>query len=136
MINYEFFVRSQRLFNHIFGLNLREFEVLICKVKHEFNRKITGKYKRPGKLHKLDIRSMVITLLMYYRHYVTQRVIGVLFGIDVASVCRIIGKLEPILSQIMKLPKREGLHSDEAESLPIDRSLANTNALENYTNLT
>jgi hypothetical protein len=121
MINYAFFVRSPRLFNYVFGLNLREFDVLMRKVEQGFNREIISSYKRPGRLHKLDIiRSMIMILLMYYRHYVTQRFIGVLFGIDVASVCRIIKKLEPILSQIMKLPERTGLEPDELESLIID----------------
>jgi hypothetical protein len=120
MINYEFFVRSPRLFNYIFGINLHEFEALILRVERVFNKKIIGKYKRPGRFHKLDLRSMVMILLMYYRHYVTQRFIGALFGIDVASVCRIIKKLEPLLSQVMKLPKRTGLQPEELESLIID----------------
>jgi hypothetical protein len=57
---------------------------------------------------------MVLILLMYYRHYVTQRFIGALFGIDVASVCRIIKNL------VMKLPKRTGLQPEELECLIID----------------
>jgi hypothetical protein len=120
MLNYEFFVKNPRLFNSIFGLKLHEFEALAIKVERVFNKKIIGKYKRPGRFHKLDLRSMVMLLLMYYRHYVTQRFIGALFGLDVANVCRIIRKLEPILSQVMKLPKRTGLQPDELESLIID----------------
>jgi hypothetical protein len=120
MLNYEFFARNPLLFNSIFGLKLHEFEKLIIKVERVFNKKIIGKYKRPRRFHKLDLRSMVMLLLMYYRHYVTQRFIGALFGLDVANVCRIIRKLEPILSQVMKLPKRTGLQPDELESLIID----------------
>jgi hypothetical protein len=48
-------------------------------------------------------------------HEFETRFIGALFGLDVANVCRIIRKLEPILSQVMKLPKRTGLQPDEEE---------------------
>jgi hypothetical protein len=32
----------------------------------------------------------MILLIMFYRHYVTQRFMGALFGLDGASVCRVI----------------------------------------------
>jgi hypothetical protein len=129
VINYEFFERGPRLFNDIFGFNLYELEALISTVEREFNKQITSKYKRPERFHKLDIRSMVMIPLMYYRHYVTQRFRGALFGLDGASVCRIIKKFEPILSQIMKLPERTGLRLDELESLIID---ATKNSIERH----
>jgi hypothetical protein len=119
MIDYKFFMKNTKLFSSIFGLNIREFEVLVTKVERLFNKKVIKKYKRPGRSYKLDMKSMVMILLMYYRHYVTQRFIGVMFGLDVANVCRIIRKLEPILSQIMKLPNRTGLQPDELRSLII-----------------
>ncbi|MDR2371976.1 MAG: transposase family protein [Puniceicoccales bacterium] len=110
MISYEFWEGSPRLFNDIFGLNLHKFEASIPKVKREFNKQITSKYKRPERFHKLDGRSRVMILLMYfYRHYVTRRFMGILLGLDGASVCRIIKKLKPILSQTMKPPKRTEL---------------------------
>jgi hypothetical protein len=65
MISYEFFEISPRLFNDIFGLNLHKFEASIPKVKREFNKQITSKYKRPERFHKLDGRSRVMILLMY-----------------------------------------------------------------------
>jgi hypothetical protein len=51
-------VGSPRLFNDIFGVNLHEFEASILKVEREFNKQITGKYKRPGRLG--------LRLRMYY----------------------------------------------------------------------
>jgi hypothetical protein len=38
--------------------------------------------KRQGRFHKLDIESMIMVLLIYYRHYVTQRFIAAMFGDD------------------------------------------------------
>ncbi|MDR2372046.1 MAG: hypothetical protein LBD60_02780 [Puniceicoccales bacterium] len=43
-INYEFFERSLRLFNDIFGHNLRKFGALVPKVEREFNKQIASKY--------------------------------------------------------------------------------------------
>ncbi|MDR1208451.1 MAG: transposase family protein [Holosporales bacterium] len=56
---------------------------------------VIAAYKRPGRHSKLDLKHMLMILLMYYRHYVTQEYIGMLFDLDAANVCRLIKKLEP-----------------------------------------
>jgi hypothetical protein len=120
MLKYEILIKNPSLFTRIFGLKVHEFDLIVQKVSQCWDEYVTSKYKRPGRFHKLNVRSMLMVLLLYYRHYVTQEFVGMLFGVDAATVCRIIKKLEPILVDIMQLPERDGLQQDELGQIIID----------------
>jgi len=58
--------------------------------------------------------------LLYYRSYSTQFFIGQFLGIDDSRVCRLIRQLEPLLAQVVPLPKKRTLSLQEVESLIVD----------------
>ena len=59
-------------------------------------------------------------VLLYYRSYNTQFFIGQFLGIDDSWVCRLIRQLEPLLAQVVPLPKKRTLSLQEVESLIVD----------------
>lgn len=59
-------------------------------------------------------------LLLYYRIYVTQVFVGYMLGIDDSRVCRIVQRLEPILSSVMAIQKGKKLSKEEVETLIVD----------------
>ena len=59
-------------------------------------------------------------VLLYYRSYSTQFFIGQFLGIDDSRVCRLIRQLEPLLAQVVPLPKKRTLSLQEVESLIVD----------------
>jgi hypothetical protein len=120
MIKFHIMCKSPSLFLRIFGLSVSDFCSVLDKLIPFWEKTITSHYKRPGRDCKLGIAEMVMVLLLYYRHYVTQEFIGMLFDIDKATVCRIIKRLEPLLLEVIPLPERNGLQQDELESLIID----------------
>jgi hypothetical protein len=120
MIKYEIIKKREDIFLRLFGVKVSEFEEILLKVEPLWQSEILGKYKRPGRFCKLDLREHLMMLLLYYRHYITQEFTGMLFNLTKANVCRGIKKLEPLLEKIMSLPKREGLSPDEIQNLIID----------------
>jgi hypothetical protein len=108
------------LFLRIFGISISEFNAVLEKLRPLWDKNIASHYKRPGRDCKLDLAGMLMVLLMYYRHYVTQGFVGMLFNVDKATVCRIIKRLEPLLLKVVPLPERNGLKQDELESLIVD----------------
>jgi hypothetical protein len=117
MIKYEIVRKKPAFFLHIFGLSISEFDSVVGKVGSFWKEKITGGYKRPGRDCKLSKEEMIMVILLYYKNYVTQKFVGMLFNINAATVCRIIKRLEPILLEIIALPERNGLSSKELREL-------------------
>lgn len=63
----------------------------------------------PGGGHKaaLSIEDQVLVVLMYYRLYLTQLLLGYLFNLDDSNVSRLINKLRPVLLEVLPLPAQE-----------------------------
>jgi hypothetical protein len=120
MIKYEILKKRPEIFLSLFGLKVSQFEEIFEKAELLWEREVIKKYAGPGRLSKLGLREMILLLLLYYRHYVTQEFVGMLFGLHKANVCRIIKRLEPILLRIMSLPQRDKLTTEEIKDLIID----------------
>ena len=69
---------------------------------------------------KLALEDQFFMVLLYYRSYSTQFFIGQFLGIDDSRVCRLIRQLEPLLAQVVPLPKKRTLSLQEVESLIVD----------------
>jgi IS5 family transposase len=108
------------LFKRLFGISVSDFERILKAVEPEWEKKVTKKYKRPGRNYKLDLSEHILMLLLYYRSYTTQIFIGFLFGIDDSRVCRNIQTLEPILAKVMAITKTRSLKQEEIEEIIID----------------
>lgn len=97
-----------KTFQRIFGLKFDQFQLLVKRLsplweQTEFSRrtydsrvrKVGG--GRPYLLETLD--AMVVTLLLYYKTYLTQEFIGCIVGLDQANVSRLLKKLLPLIEQ-------------------------------------
>jgi len=64
-------------------------------------RKIGG-----GRKKELLLEDQLLMLLMYYRLYISQEFLGILFNLHNCNVSRQITNLEPILAKVFKIPSR------------------------------
>ena len=119
-IRYTKIVKYPRVFCRLFGVSPTEFNKICLKVYPLWQKKILGKYKRPGRNFVLSLEDMILMLLLYYRTYSTQIFIGFLFGIDDSRVCRLIQRLEPILAKVMAIPKEKYLSQEEVAASLVD----------------
>jgi hypothetical protein len=118
MMRYE--ILKKKPASSLFGVKVEEFEGIREKVAPQWASEIIEKYAGPGRFFKRGLGEMILLLLLYYRHYITQEFVGMLFGLHKSNVCRIIKRLEPILLRIMPLPERDKLTPEEIKDLIID----------------
>lgn len=108
------------IFNRLFGISVSQFDELLRKIEPAWQKQVINRYKRPGRDYKRELSDMLLMVLLYYRSYMTQLLVGYWFNLDDSRVCRIIQKLEPLLAQEMAITKTKHLSSEEIESLIYD----------------
>lgn len=120
-MRYEVLRKNKEVFSRLFGVKTLEFERILSEARSLWKSEVIDGYKAPGgPPFRHDLAEMILILLLYYRHYITQEFVGMLFGLHKSNVCRIIQRLEPILLKIMSLPPRDKLSPDEIRDLIID----------------
>lgn len=113
--------KSKHLYNFT-GLRVEQFDDLVSAVEKELEaeKRVNGKERKRaiggGRKANLGIEDQVLVILMYYRLYLTQILLGYLFNLDDSNVSRLIGKLRPILIDVLPVPVQEELLFAQAES--------------------
>jgi len=131
MMNYDVLSRKPLIFKSFTGLEVPEFDALDTKTQdshasyeekrlHREDRK-----RRIGAGHpfKLSLKDRLLMLLIYHRLYVTSTLLGFLFNLGQTNVLKNIRMLEPLVTQVLPLPRK--LHQrtrrlgtlDEVEAL-------------------
>jgi len=118
----ERFKKRPRSFRAITGLSVEKFNELYSKLvplyeKAEIKRLSNSNRKRKqggGRKKELLLEDQLVMLLMYYRLYISQEFLGILFNLHNCNVSRQINYLQPLLSRIFKVPERK-LKLTEAE---------------------
>jgi hypothetical protein len=96
------------------GLEVSEFDSLYSQAtakykEYEAKRLYRVDRKRSvgaGYPFKLSLQQRLLMLLVYYRLYVTSTLAGILFDLDQSNVLKDIHKLEPLVKDIIPLPKK------------------------------
>ena len=99
-LTYKKIVNKPEIFSPLLVINQSDFEKTIGVLTPIWSNYLSRSYYRPGRAYKQDLGTMVILLLLYYKSYITQELLGYLFDLDKSNVCRIIKKLEPLLAKI------------------------------------
>ena len=99
-------LKTPKFFKRFTGLNINQFNNLAGRVGpvwecNERKRLLQKKRKRKiggGSTYKLEgIRIKLLVVLLYYKLYCTQELLGMLFGIDQSNISRLIIKMTQIL---------------------------------------
>ena len=111
------------------GLTLEAFEKLALEVafaRGEARAKKAASRPRRRKVgggpkFKHDTADRLLMVLIYYRTYITQEFLGVLFGVDASTVNRALAEFHPLLASVFRIPeKRIELAEDEVRELFFD----------------
>ena len=104
------------------GLSVEQFEALVEALRAEVGGQgVTRPRRRAvggGRKAKLGLEDQVVLVLMYYRLYLTQVLLGYLFDLDDSNVSRVINRLQPLLLEVLPLPLRERLLFTADEQKP------------------
>lgn len=121
--------RKPATFRQFTGLTLAEFDKLREDLEPVLAaRKAKAHARRPrrrkpgaGRKPKLGPDDRLLLALMYDRVYVTQVVLGGLFGIDAGTACRLIREVGLALAGVFRIPERKvRLGADELAEAFVD----------------
>lgn len=112
MLPYARLMAKPSAFRQLTGLSVVEFDRLLADVavaqQARTARPRLDRRRRPGggRKHALGLADRLLLTLVYYRTYVSQEFLGVLFGIDKGTACRTIQALALLLAGIFRIPER------------------------------
>ena len=114
MLNYERLSRKPSIFKSFSSLEVSKFDELYAKIEeaypaYEQKRLYRADRKRKagaGHPFKLRLKNRLLMFLMYYRLYVTSTLLSFLFDLGQTNVLKNIRVLEPLVSEVLPLPKK------------------------------
>ena len=115
MLNYSALSKNPSHFRNFSGLELQEFDTLNLTIKEKYDayeqkRLFREDRKRAvgaGHPFNLPQTDRLLMLLLYYHMYPSSTLLGYLFCISQTSVLKTIRKLEPLVSEVLPLPRKE-----------------------------
>lgn len=107
--------RKPATFRQFTGLTVPEFDrlrdeletVLAARAAKARARRPRRRQPGAGRKPKLGPDDRLLLVLMYYRIYVTQAVLGGLFGVDAGTACRVIRAVGLALAGVFRIPERK-----------------------------
>jgi hypothetical protein len=115
MLNYSILSKKPAHFRNFSGTELDEFNTINLQIKEKYDayekKRLTRKGRKravgAGHPFKLSLTDRLLMLLLYYHMYPSSTLLGYLFDLSQTSVLKTIRKLEPIVSEILPLPKKQ-----------------------------
>ena len=125
-VYYNRLLRNPKQFLKITGLDVKRFDTLYKKIsllieESEFKRKDREGRRRKvggGMQHKLHLKDRLLMVLIYYRAYTTQDVLGFIFCLDKSTVSRAFRLISSFLPKVFRIPERR-IKFDEDELIEI-----------------
>jgi len=114
MISIEKLTKKPSLFLSFIGMSVTEFQSLACQMEeaesdYENNRLSRNNRQRAvggGRKFTHQVPEQLLILLMYYRLYLTQCLLGFLFNVDETTIGRNIKHISPLLERFLPLPEK------------------------------
>jgi len=113
-LNYDVLSRKPLIFKSFTGLEIQELDALYSKIKDShatYEEKRLHREDRKRKIgaghpFKLSLKDRLVMLLMYHRLYVTSTLLGFLFNLGQTNVLKNIRILEPLVKEVLPLPRK------------------------------
>jgi hypothetical protein len=126
---YECLRKKPTTFRQFTGLTVAAFDalrdelepVLAARTAKARSRRPRRRKPGAGRKPKLGPDDRLLLVLVYYRVYVTQVVLGGLFGVDAGTACRVIRAVGLALTGVFRIPERKvRLGADELAEAFVD----------------
>jgi len=114
LLNYKRLSGRPLIFRSFSSLEVSEFDALYAKIEEAYpafeQKRLyrADRKRRVGAGHpfNLPLNDRLLMLLMYYRLYVTSTMLFFLFDLGQTNVLKDIRMLEPLVSEVLPLPKK------------------------------
>jgi len=103
------------IFRTLTGITVEKFNVLYYQLipvyksteAKRFNKESRLRRVGGGRKKELPLEDQLLLVLIYYRHYLSQSFLGLIFNLHNSNVSRRIRYIEPQLAKIFKIPARK-----------------------------
>ena len=115
MINYNVLSKKPSVFRYFSGLELPEFDTLNSQIKEKYPAYEQKRLSREDRKRKigaghpfsLSLTDRFLMLLVYYHLYLSSNLMAYLFDLSQTNILKDVRKLEPLVSEILPLPKQQ-----------------------------
>src|SRR4030066_136728 len=115
MLNYSTLSKNPQHFRNFSGLEIEEFDALNIKIKEKYASYEQKRLSRENRKRKigaghpfnLSLTDRLLMLLVYYHLYLSSNLMAYLFNLSQTNILKDIRKLEPLVSGVLPLPKKE-----------------------------
>jgi hypothetical protein len=115
MLNYSVLSKNPSHFRNFSGLQTQEFDALNSQLKAKYPAFEAKRLQRndrkravgAGHPFVLSLTDRLLLLLIYYHMYPSSTLLGYLFNVSQTSALKSIKKLEPLVSEVLPLPKKQ-----------------------------
>jgi hypothetical protein len=140
MLTLEKLRRKPEKFHAFTGLTPDEFDTVLAGVEPVYAAAQETRRNYPcrrravgaGHLFTLSVAERLLLVLIYWRVYLTQGLLGFLFELDDSNVSREIGRMRPVLLQVLPVPMRDSNLLQPASTSPPHRVATLTELLEQH----
>ena len=115
MLNYSVLSKNPSHFRNFSGLEVSEFDTLNSQIKKKYPAFEQKRLQRDNRKRAfgaghpfiLPLTDRLLMLLIHYHMYLSSTLLGYLFCVSQTSVLKTIKKIEPLVSEVLPLPKKE-----------------------------
>lgn len=110
----------KRQFRYLTGVSPEIFVSMADRLRpawEEFSRR-KNRSGRPYGVGELEDHLLVMLIL--YRCHITQDFLALLYGVDKATVCRSLRRIEPLAKRVLGVKRKIRVNEEEAQALLID----------------
>ena len=113
-------ILRKRQFRYLTGVTPDIFQEMVSRLRPLWEKVCRNKNRsgRPYGVGGLDDHFLV--LLVLYRCHITQDFLGLLYGVDKATICRSLRRIEPLARRVLGVKRAIKVTEEEARALLID----------------
>jgi hypothetical protein len=111
----------KKQFRSLTGVEPGQFFQMIVRLRPEWERRVARSKNRSGRPWGVGgLEDHLLVLLILYRCHITQDFLACLYGVDKATICRSLRRIETLARRVLGVKKRISVTAEEAQSLIMD----------------
>jgi hypothetical protein len=110
----------KRQFRYLTGVGPDIFEQMVLRLSPAWDQLCQRKNRSGRPFGAGDLEDHLLVLLILYRCHITQDFLALLYGVDKATICRSLRRIEPLAYRILGVKRAIKVTQEEAQALLID----------------
>lgn len=110
----------KRQFGYLTGVTPDLFMQMVRQLYPSWERLCLGKNRSGRPYGAGGLEDHLLVMLILYRCHITQDFLALLYGVDKATICRSLARIERLSGRVLGVKRRIAVSQEEAQSLLID----------------